>query len=131
MQGGVWTSRGTDDRREALKRLHEIEAQLTVTKVLEKLGIKAQLDRLEGAIGCGGKPREGDDAFAAKTAKADRRDFAEEVNKFVERIPCRSTDTHRMYVTAKNNLLRVVAAVRAARIKRWREQHGLGDRRTG
>ena len=110
VQGGVWTSLGTDDRRDALKRLHEIEAQVTVTKVLEKLGIKAQLDRLETAISSGKTPNERSDPLAPNSAKAERGEFAQELEKFLSRLPTASESTRRMYKTARNDLLRTIAS---------------------
>jgi len=47
---GVWTSLRTTDRREALKRLRELETQEITTKALEKLGLIARLHALEERI---------------------------------------------------------------------------------
>jgi hypothetical protein len=45
---GVWTSLRTTDRREALRRLRELETQdVAAAKALEKLGLVARLHALE------------------------------------------------------------------------------------
>jgi integrase len=125
VQGGVWTSLHTTDRREALKRLHEIEAQLMVAGVLQQLGIKAQLDRLEVAVESLQASGEGADSLAPSSAKSQRGEFEVELENFLSLLPINSSDTRRMYTTAKNNLLKTMAMLmtkedpRVAALSQW------------
>ncbi len=111
VQGGVWLSLGTTERREALKRLREIESQLTVARAIQKLGLTQRLDRLEEAIGSLGVRDEAADSLAPNSAKEARGDFDPELQKFLDRLPAGSDGARRMFKTARNNLQKTIRSM--------------------
>ena len=106
---GVWTSLRTTDRREALRRLRELETQEITAKALEKLGIVARLHALEQRITESVPLAVGKNSLAPWNAKTERSDFATELEKFLSRTPAVAKGTKTMWRTAKNNLVRLLS----------------------
>ncbi len=106
---GVWTSLRTTDRREALKRLRELETQEITAKALEKLGLVARLHALEERIAEFRPPAEGENSLAPWFAKRERGDFGEELEKYLSQMPTVAKGTKAMWQTAKNNLIRLLS----------------------
>lgn len=106
---GVWTSLRTTDRREALKRLRDLETQEITAKALEKLRLVARLHALEKRIAEFRPSAEARNSLAPWIANTVRGDFGEELEKFLARMPAVAKGTKTMWKTAKNNLLRLLS----------------------
>jgi hypothetical protein len=106
---GVWTSLRTTDRREALKRVRELETLEITAKALEKLGLIARLHALEERIAEIRPAAVTENSLAPWNAKTERSDFATELQEFLSRMPTVAKGTKTMWGTAKNNLVRLLS----------------------
>jgi hypothetical protein len=108
---GVWTSLRTTNRREALKRLRELETQEITTKALEKLGVIVRLHALDRRIAEFRPLATRENSLASWAAKTERGDLGVELEKFLARMPAVAKGTKTMWQTAKNNLIRLLSSL--------------------
>jgi hypothetical protein len=108
---GVWVSLRTTNRREALKRLRDLEAQELTANALKKLGLIARLDALEQKISQVQTLPKEPGSLASCPANEDRGDFAVRLDECISRMQDLSAPTKTMWRTQRNKLVKLLSSI--------------------
>jgi integrase len=111
VKNDIWVSLHTTNRREALKRLRELEARDLTAKTMEKMGFVARLHAIEEKISSlQTRPNEGN-SLAPWFANPQRGDFAGRLDECISRMQDLSAPTKTMWRTQRNNLVKLLSSI--------------------